>query len=47
MKEMLSVDPKDATFDEKAELVAEKVEFALGGRYGRIKGLLDMEECRP
>ena len=47
LKEMLGVEPKDATFDEKAKLAAEKAEFALGGRNGRIKGLLDMEECRP
>ena len=44
LKEMLGVDPKDETFDAKGELAAERVELALGGRSGRIKGPLDTKE---
>ena len=47
LKEMLGADPKDETLNARAELAAERVEIALGGRNSRIKGSLDMKECRP
>ena len=47
LREMWGVDPTDETFDAKAELAANKVENALGGRNGRLRISSDTEECHP